>query len=166
MTRSRLDHRSHLAPRCGPERLFEGEQLLLWMVRQWVIARVTCESPRARLAAVADRYGAPGSATCVAMLMMAIEEHVKRPLCILHPDCPGYARDEQHIITACGVSPAEPDLAARLLEGLVIAPDVVAVMARVVNASLAREGFILPVRLDDTPRPPTPPNLCAHPTLH
>jgi hypothetical protein len=40
-------------PDCGPDGLSCGERLLLWMLRQWVAARVLGEEPRGRLAAYA-----------------------------------------------------------------------------------------------------------------
>jgi hypothetical protein len=83
------------------------------------------------------------------LLMTTIEERVRRPLCVSPPTCLGYARDEQHLVTACGISPAAPDIAAKLLGELVIAPRVVAAAIRVLNFSFAREGLHFPMRLRD-----------------
>jgi len=150
-------------PRCGPEDLFKSERILLWMLRQWVAARVMGQEPRVRMAARAGTFISPRGAASFEMLMSAIEERVRRPLCISHPDCRGYACDEQRLVVACGVSSASPEIAARLLETMVIAPGVVAAVARVLNFSFEREGLRLPLRLND-PRPaPFVPHL---PTLH
>jgi hypothetical protein len=136
-------------PDCGPEGLSTGERLLLWMLRQWVAARVLGEEPRGRLAAHAGAFISPRGAAAFVLLMTTIEERVRRPLCVSPPTCLGYARDEQHLVTACGISPAAPDIAARLLSELVIAPRVVAAAVRVLNFSFAREGLHFPMRLRD-----------------
>ncbi len=146
------------APDCGPQGLSPGERLLLWMLRQWVTARMLGEEPRGRLAAQAGRFISPRGAAAFVMLMTTIEERVRRPLCISHPSCLGYARDEQSLVAACGVSPAAPDIAARLLGELVIAPQVVVALIRMLNFSFAREGLDFPMRLHcaghrDAPRP-------------
>ena len=150
-------------PDCGPDGLSCGERLLLWMLRQWVAARVLGEEPRGRLAAYAGAFISPRGAAAFVLLMTTIEERVRRPLCVSPPTCQGYARDEQHLVTACGISPASPDIAAQLLGDLVIAPRVVAAAIRVLNFSFAREGMNFPMRLRDAGH-----NLDdgSHPTLH
>jgi len=150
-------------PDCGPEGLSAGERLLLWMLRQWVTARVLGEEPRGRLATYAGPFISPRGAAAFVLLMTTIEERVRRPLCVSPPTCLGYARDEQHLVTACGISPAAPDLAAQLLGELVIAPRVVAAAIRVLNFSFAREGLHLPMRLRDAS---PEPGAEARPTLH
>jgi hypothetical protein len=150
-------------PCCGPAALSGGERILLWMLRQWVAARILGQEPRARLARYAGPFVSPRGAAAFVMLMTAVEDSVRRPLCVSHPDCVGYAQDEQRLITACGVSPAAPEVAARLLGGLVTAPGVVAVLARALNFSLAREGLNLPLRLEDDTAPLITP---CQPTLH
>lgn len=148
---SRLAPQERLSglPDCGPEGLSPGERLLLWMLRQWVAARVLGEEPRSRLAAHAGPFISPRGAAAFVLLMTTVEERVRRPLCVSPPACLGYASDEQHLVTACGVSPVAPDIAARLLGELVLAPRVAAAAIRVLNFSFAREGLHFPLRLYD-----------------
>ena len=152
-------HLSH----CGPASLAEGERILLWMLRQWVTARVLGEEPGARLSRKAGALVSPRVATAFILVMSAIEGQVRRPLCVSAPCCQGYADDEQRLITACGVCPAAPDIAGRLLEDLVVTPEAVTVMARFLNTALANEGMALPMRFDapETGQAPVP-----RPTLH
>jgi len=153
---ARLDH-------CGPVGLAEGERILLWMLRQWVTARVLGEEPGARLSNKAGDLVSPRVAAAFILMMTAIEGQVRRPLCVSAPCCGGYADDEQHLITACGVCPASPEIAGRLLEGLVVTPETVTVMARFLNTALAGDGKALPMRLD-APQRPAPP--VRRPTVH
>ena len=44
---------------CGPIGLAEGERVLLWMLRQWVTARVLGEEPGARLSQKAGALVSP-----------------------------------------------------------------------------------------------------------
>lgn len=150
-------------PCCGPAALSAGERTMLWMLRHWVTARILRQEPRAWLARHAGAFVSPRGAAAFILLMTAVEERVRRPLCISHPDCAGYAQDEQRLITACGVSPASPEVAAQLLDALVTAPSMVAVMARALNFALAREGLSLPLRLEDDPGLLAAP---CQPTLH
>jgi hypothetical protein len=150
-------------PDCGPEGLSSGERLLLWMLRQWVAARVLGEEPRGRLATYAGPFISPRGAAAFVLLMTTVEERVRRPLCVSPPTCLGYARDEQHLVTACGISPAAPDVAAQLLGELVIAPRVAAAAIRVLNFSFAREGLYFPMRLSEA-HPPM--DEAPRPTLH
>ena len=149
------------SPVCGPDGLQDGERLLLWMLRQWVAARILREDPRARLAAFAGPYVSPRGAAAFVLLMTAIEARVRRPLCVAPPRCQGYALDEQRIVTACGIGPRAPEIAAQLLGPLVAGSQVVANLARILNTTFAREGLSLPVRLEDRQSAPIP-----RPTLH
>lgn len=148
---------------CGPVDLAEGERVLLWMLRQWVTARVLGEEPGARLSKKAGGLVSPRVATAFILMMSAIEGQVRRPLCVSAPCHGGYADDEQRLITACGVCPASPEIAGRLLEGLVVTPESVTVTARFLNTALANDGMALPVRFDE-------PEVVARPvrrqTLH
>ena len=93
-------------------------------------------------------------------MMTAIEGQVRRPLCVSAPCSGGYAEDEQRLITACGLCPASPEIAGRLLEDLVTTPETVTVMARFLNTALAHDGLTLPMRFDETEAP------APQPTLH
>ena len=146
-------------PHCGPSGLAEGERILLWMLRQWVAARVLGEEPKARLSKTAGSLVSPGVATAFLLMMTAVEGQIRRPLCVAAPGCGDYAEDEQRLITACGVCPASPEITQRLLEAMLIQPEAVTVMARFLNTALARDGMALPMRFDE---PETP----ARPTLH
>lgn len=148
---------------CGPVGLAEGERILLWMLRQWVTARVLGEEPGARLSKKVGGLVSPRVATAFILMMSAIEGQVRRPLCVSAPCCGGYADDEQRLITACGVCPASPEIAGRLLEGLVITPESVTVMARFLNTALAHDGKALPMRFDGPEAMARP---APRPTLH
>lgn len=151
-----LDH-------CGPVGLADGERVLLWMLRQWVTARVLGEEPGQRLSKKAGALVSPRVATAFILMMSAIEGQVRRPLCVSAPCCGGYADDEQRLITACGVCPASPEIAGRLIEGMVITPDSVTVMARFLNTALANDGMALPMRFDEPETVATP---VGRPTFH
>jgi hypothetical protein len=153
---AQLDH-------CGPVGLAEGERILLWMLRQRVTARVLGEEPGARLSNKAGGLVSPRVAAAFILMMTAIEGQVRRPLCISAPCCGGYADDEQRLITACGVCPASPEIAGRLIEGLVVTPETVTVMARFLNTALAHDGKALPMRFDE-PEPPV--QSARRPTFH
>ncbi len=147
---------------CGPVDLAEGERVLLWMLRQWVTARVLGEEPGARLSKKAGALVSPGVATAFILMMTALEGQIRRPLCVSAPCCGDYAEDEQRLITACGVCPASPEIAQRLLEAMLIQPEAVTVMARFLNTALARDGMALPMRFEEPEsRRPAP-----RPTLH
>ncbi len=151
-----LDH-------CGPVGLAEGERLLLWMLRQWVTARVLGEEPGARLSKKAGNLVSPRVASAFILMMSAIEGQVRRPLCVSAPCFGGYAEDEQRLITACGVCPASPEIAGRLIEGMVVTPETVTVMARFLNTALANDGKALPMRFDEPEAVMTP---ARRPTFH
>ncbi|ENZ82635.1 MULTISPECIES: hypothetical protein [Caulobacter] len=146
-------------PHCGPAGLAKGERILLWMLRQWVAARVLGEEPKARLSKTAGSLVSPSVATAFLLMMTAVEGQIRRPLCVAAPGCGDYAEDEQRLITACGVCPASPEIAQRLLEAMLIQPEAVTVMARFLNTALARDGMALPMRFDE-------PETRARPTLH
>jgi hypothetical protein len=148
---------------CGPAGLADGERILLWMLRQWVTARVLGEEPGMRLSKKAGGLVSPRVATAFILVMSAIEGQVRRPLCVSAPCCKGYAEDEQRLITACGVCPASPEIAGRLLESLVITPESVTVMARFLNTALANDGMALPMRLEEPEMLVSPER---RPTLH
>ena len=121
------------------------------------------EEPGQRLSKKAGAFVTSRVATAFILMMSAIEGQVRRPLCVSAPCCKGYADDEQRLITACGVCPASPEIAGRLIEGLVIAPESVTVMARFLNTALANDGMALPMRFDE------PEVMVSHahqPTLH
>ena len=155
---TRLDY-SH----CGPNGLSEGERIVLWMLRQWVTARVLGQEPGARLSREAGALVSPRVAAAFILMMTAIEGQVRRPLCVSAPCCKGYAEDEQRLVTACGVCPASPEMAGRLLEALVVMPESVTVSARFLNMALSHEGKALPMRFDE---PETPVVPVKRPTLH
>ncbi len=146
---------------CGPLALTRGERVLLWMLRQWVTARVLGQEPRERLSREAGALVSPRVTAAFVLMMSTIETQVRRPLRIAAPCRQGYAEDEQRVVTACGVCPASPEIAGRLLESLVIAPEAVIVTARFLNMALAHEALALPVRFEEPERAPT-----ARPTLH
>lgn len=148
---------------CGPASLADGERILLWMLRQWVTARVLGEEPGQRLSKKAGALVSPRVATAFILVMSAIEGQVRRPLCVSAPCCKGYAEDEQRLITACGICPASPEIAGRLIEGLVVTPEAVTVMARFLNSALANDGMALPMRFDEPEVVVTSP---LRPTLH
>ncbi|HJV43716.1 hypothetical protein [Caulobacter sp.] len=147
---------------CGPTDLARGERILLWMLRQWVTARVLGQEPGARLSREAGALVSSRVAAAFILMMTTVEGQVRRPLCISAPCREGYAEDEQRLITACGVCPASPEIAARLLEGLVMAPEAVIVTARFLNMALATEDLALPLRFDE----PEAPAEIQRPTLH
>lgn len=151
-----LDH-------CGPVGLAEGERILLWMLRQWVTARVLGEEPGARLSKKVGRLVSPRVASAFVLMMSAIEGQVRRPLCVSAPCFGGYADDEQRLITACGVCPASPEIAGRLIEGMVVTPETVTVMARFLNTALANDGKALPMRFDE---PEVVVTAAPRPTFH
>lgn len=151
-----LDH-------CGPVGLAEGERILLWMLRQWVTARVLGEEPGARLSKKAGALVSTRVASAFVLMMSAIEGQVRRPLCVAAPCHGGYADDEQRLITACGVCPASPEIAGRLIEGMVVTPETVTVMARFLNTALANDGKALPMRFDE---PEVVVTLAQRPTFH
>lgn len=146
---------------CGPLALTRGERVLLWMLRQWVAARVLGQEPRERLSREAGDLVSPRLAGAFILMMTTIEGQVRRPLCVAAPCRQGYAEDEQRLVTACGVCPASPEIAGRLLEDLVIAPEAVVVTARFLNMALAHEALALPLRFEEANRSPA-----ARPTLH
>lgn len=146
---------------CGPSALMRGERVLLWMLRQWVTARVLSQEPGERLSREAGALVSPRVAAAFILMMTTIEGQVRRPLRIAAPCRQGYAEDEQRLITACGVCPASPEIAGRLLEDLVIAPEAVIVSARFLNMALAHDALALPVRFEEPAYTPT-----ARPTLH
>ena len=102
-------------------------------------------------------------ASAFILMMSAIEGQVRRPLCVSAPCFGGYAEDEQRLITACGVCPASPEIAGRLIEGMVVTPETVTVMARFLNTALANDGKALPMRFDE---PDTAPASPPRPTFH
>lgn len=146
---------------CGPLALTRGERVLLWMLRQWVAARVLHQEPRERLSREAGALVSPRVAAAFTLMMTTIEGQVRRPLCVAAPCRQGYAEDEQRLVTACGVCPASPEIAGRLLEDLVIAPESVIVTARFLNMTLAHEALALPLRLEEPDYAKT-----SRPTLH
>lgn len=146
---------------CGPAALTRGERVLLWMLRQWVTARVLSQEPGERLSREAGALVSPRVAAAFILMMTTIEGQVRRPLCVAAPCRQGYAEDEQRLVTACGICPASPEMAARLLDGLVIAPESVIVTARFLNMALAHEALALPVRFEEPEYAKT-----ARPTLH
>ena len=148
---------------CGPVGLAEGERILLWMLRQWVTARVLGEEPGMRHSREAGALVSPRVATAFILVMSAIEGQVRRPLCVSAPCSRGYAEDEQRLITACGVCPPSPEIAGRLIQDLVITPEAVTVMARFLNTALANEGLALPMRFDEPEAMAASP---SRPTLH
>ena len=147
---------------CGPTDLARGERVLLWMLRQWVTARVLGQEPGARLSREAGALVSPRVAAAFILMMTTVESQVRRPLRIAAPCREGYAEDEQRLVTACGVCPASPEIAGRLLEGLVMSPEAVIVTARFLNMALANENLALPLRFDE---PETPAEI-RRPTLH
>lgn len=147
---------------CGPTSLARGERILLWMLRQWVTARVLGQEPGARLSREAGALVSPRVAAAFILMMTTVEGQVRRPLRIAAPCREGYAEDEQRLITACGVCPASPEIAGSLLESLVTAPDSVIVTARFLNMALANDGLALPLRFDE----PEAPAQGRRPTLH
>lgn len=148
---------------CGPVGLADGERILLWMLRQWVTARVLGEEPGQRLSTKAGALVSTRVASAFILMMSAIEGQVRRPLCVSAPCCGGYADDEQRLITACGVCPASPEIAGRLIEGMVVMPETVTVMARFLNTALASDGMALPMRFEE---PETVVQPVRPPTLH
>lgn len=147
---------------CGPSALTRGERVLLWMLRQWVTARVLEQEPRERLSREVGALVSPRVTAAFTLMITTIEAQVRRPLRIAAPCRQGYAEDEQRVVTACGVCPASPEIAGRLLESLVIAPEAVIVTARFLNLALAHEELALPVRFEEPGRAPA----AARPTLH
>lgn len=148
---------------CGPAGLAAGERILLWMLRQWVTARMLGEEPGQRLSREAGVLVSPHVSAAFILMMGAIEAQVRRPLCVSAPCCKGYAEDEQRLIAACGVCPASPDIAERLIESLVVTPETVTVIARFLNSALAQDGKALPMRLQE---PVAPTGRARPPTLH
>lgn len=146
---------------CGPPALTRGERVLLWMLRQWVAARVLRQEPGERLSREAGGLVSPRVAAAFILMMTTIEGQVRRPLCVAAPCRQGYADDEQRLIAACGVCPASPEVAGRLLESLVIAPEAVVVTARFLNMALAQEALALPLRFEEPAAAAG-----ARPTLH
>lgn len=146
---------------CGPLALTRGERVLLWMLRQWVTARVLGQEPGERLSREAGALVSPRVASAFTLMMMTIEGQVRRPLRIAAPCRQGYAEDEQRLVTACGVCPASPEIASRLLDSLVTAPEAVIVAARFLNMALASDALALPLRLEEPERAPP-----KGPTLH
>lgn len=146
---------------CGPTALTRGERVLLWMLRQWVTARVLGQEPGERLSREAGALVSPRVAAAFILMMTTIEGQVRRPLCVGAPCRPSYAEDEQRLVTACGVCPASPEIAGRLLEDLVIAPEAVVVTARFLNMALAHEALALPLRFEEPKHAKA-----ARPTLH
>lgn len=134
---------------CGPAALTRGERVLLWMLRQWVTARVLGHDPRERLSREAGDLVSPRAASAFILMMTTIEGQVRRPLCVSAPCRQAYAEDEQRLVTACGVCPVSPEIAGRLLENLVVAPEAVVVTARFLNTALAHEALALPVRFEE-----------------
>jgi hypothetical protein len=146
---------------CGPSALTRGERVLLWMLRQWVTARVLGQEPGERLSRQAGALVSPRVATAFILMMTTIEGQVRRPLCVAAPCRRGYAEDEQRLVTACGVCPAAPEIAGRLLEDLVTTPETVIVAARFLNTALAHEALALPLRFEEPEYA-----RAARPTLH
>lgn len=147
---------------CGPTDLARGERVVLWMLRQWVTARVLDQEPGARLSREAGHLVSPRVAAAFSLLMTTVEGLARRPLRIAAPCRQGYAEDEQRLITACGVCPASPEIAGRLLEGLVTAPEAVIVAARFLNMALAHEDLALPLRFEEPEPSPLPPRRTLH----
>lgn len=146
---------------CGPSALTRGERVLLWMLRQWVTARVLGQEPGERLSREVGALVSPRVSAAFILMMTTIEGQVRRPLRIAAPCRRGYAEDEQRLVTACGVCPAAPEIAGRLLEDLVMTPETVVVTARFLNSALAHEALALPLRFEEPEYAPT-----TRPTLH
>ena len=146
---------------CGPTALTRGERVLLWMLRQWVTARLLSQEPGERLSREAGGLVSGRVTSAFILMMTTIEGQVRRPLRIAAPCRQGYADDEQRLITACGLCPVAPEMANRLLESLVTTPEAVIVTARFLNMALAHEALALPLRFEE------PESMQAiRPTLH
>ncbi len=147
---------------CGPVGLADGERVLLWMLRQWVTARVLGEEPGGRLSKKAGDLVSPRVAAAFILMMTTLEGQVRRPLCVAAPCSRAYADDEQRLVIACGLCPASPEIAGRLLESMLVQPEAVTVMARFLNTALAGDGMALPMRFEEPEAVAAP----VRPTLH
>jgi hypothetical protein len=133
----------------GPERLRPAERLLLAGLRTWARARVDGAAPHGYVQAGFASIASPRTAALFTAFMDRLERHCRRPLEVHLPCCPAYSADEQRLVLACGVCRVAEDIAERLLRPLIDDPIPLLALSRGLNASLASDGFDLPVRLLD-----------------
>lgn len=126
-----------------------GEQLLLSTFRTWATLRISGREPEARVARALAWRTSERTAAMFTGWMKALEAACHRPFQLRCPRCGGASLDEQRLVVACGLAPVALDLGERLLEPMLADAGAVMILARALNASLAADGYPLPVRLTD-----------------
>jgi hypothetical protein len=129
-----------------------AERLLFAALRGWAGLRAAGRRPHDEIAPLLTQKASARSSALFVAWIHAIEAACHRPLRIECPGCGGASADAQRLIVACGVSPVAANMAHALLSPLMIDTALVVQMGRQLNASLAADGWPLPVRLSD-PQP-------------
>jgi hypothetical protein len=132
--------------------LTAAENLLFSALRGWASARVGGARPHPAVTSALARRTSPRTASLFIAWAQAVEKVSRRPLQLTCPGCGGVSTDAQRLIVSCGVAPADPAIAEALLNPILRDSLVVVLLGRSLNASMAADGWRLPVRLaDDTP---------------
>ncbi|MEW5684096.1 MAG: hypothetical protein AB1942_04180 [Pseudomonadota bacterium] len=123
------------------------ENLLFAALRGWASARIGGARPHPAVTSALARRTSPRSASLFIAWAQAVEKVSRRPLQLTCPGCGGVSTDAQRLIVACGVAPVDPMIAEALLNPILRDPTAVVLLGRSLNASLAADGWRLPVRL-------------------
>ncbi|MBP8246719.1 MAG: hypothetical protein KAX56_07625 [Phenylobacterium sp.] len=147
--------------------LSPAERLLFAALRGWAGLRAAGRRPHDEIAPLLTQKASARSSALFVAWIHAIEAACRGPLRIECPGCGGASADAQRLIVACGVSPVAADMAHALLSPLLSDTQLVVQMGRRLNASLAADGWPLPVRLSD-PQPVAMamPQAGTPPTVH
>ena len=145
--------------------LSPAERLLLASLRGWAGLRAAGRRPDDEIGLLLTQKASGRTCALFVAWIHAIEAACRAPLRFDCPGCGGVSADAQRLIVACGVSPVAPDIAHALLSPLLVDTQLVVQMGRRLNASLAADGWSLPVRLTD-PRPATAQQAEARGTRH
>ena len=139
------------------------ENLLFAALRGWASARTGGARPHPAVTHALARRTSPRTASLFIAWAQAIEKVSRRPLQLTCPGCRGVSTDAQRLIVACGVAPVDPVIAEALLNPILRDPTAVVLLGRSLNASLAADGWRLPVRLaEDSAQHPSPQPVTRH----
>ncbi|WP_293345404.1 hypothetical protein [Phenylobacterium sp.] len=141
--------------------LTPGENLLICGLRAWAAARCAGEAPHRPVSQALIQRTNPRVAALFLAWIQAVEASRLRPICAECCECGGAAPDLQRLVVACGVAPVAFELGEKLIAPLVSDPQQVMILARSLNAALARAGWPLPARLGAPSEPGE-----AHRTIH
>ena len=153
------DHGTPAACEVG---LTTAENLVFAILRGWAKARKEGVPPRERISAALAEHISPRTAGLFMAWAEAVEQVSRRPLRLTCPGCGGVATDAQRLIVSCGVAPADPGIAEALLDPILHDATLVVMLGRSLNASLAADGWRLPVRLGEATQHPLPQPVTRH----